>query len=480
MSHREGNGRREAASAALAAVALTAAGGAAWVATRVHTSLPNQWLVKTGAGIATARVGKSYVRWPFQHVRVVAMDARTLRVTVAAMSSEKLAFLVPSVWTLGVADDAAAVAAFATRVPEGATARLWEEVVIAALEAETRTLAANMGVEQVFQGRAEFMAAVREKVAPVLAQFGLHVINAGVSELHDGEGSSYFTSLARTIDAQAKNKAEREVAAANKDGNIAKKEREAETRKAVAEQEAKAVDAEAAAKQQQLEAGARVAETAAATKLRADNARIAGEGASSKLFEERQRDVADVRLLRETAAERAKAMPGATSAAEAAVRRAEGERDAANKTADGALYAATKAADGALYAAQREAEAARAAGDAAAAAALAMLRARADGMAALVAACGGDVDAAVRSIALNDGTVERLVAANAAAVKGLNPQLTVWSSDGAGAVDPLRRLAGAVPPFLDALRDQTGINLAGLLAPPAAPAAEPARAAELR
>ena len=64
---------------------------------------------------------------------------------------------------------------------------------------------------------------------------------------------------------------------------------------------------------------------------------------------------------------------------------------------------------------------------------------------------------------LQNGTYEKLANANAAAIKGLQPKITVWntgdsagsSSDGTGAI---RNIMQSLPPLLSTINEQTGIS----------------------
>lgn len=64
---------------------------------------------------------------------------------------------------------------------------------------------------------------------------------------------------------------------------------------------------------------------------------------------------------------------------------------------------------------------------------------------------------------LQEGTYEKLANANAAAINGLQPKITVWntgdsagsSSDGTGAI---RNIMQSLPPLLSTINEQTGIS----------------------
>ena len=65
---------------------------------------------------------------------------------------------------------------------------------------------------------------------------------------------------------------------------------------------------------------------------------------------------------------------------------------------------------------------------------------------------------------LQDGTYEKLAKANAAAIHGLQPKISVWNNgagEGSGVQDsmaPMRNLYQSLPPLLETIREQTGIT----------------------
>lgn len=298
---------------------------------------------------------------------------------------------------------------------------------------------------------------VKANVAPILAEFGLVVLNASVTELSDGKGSDgkaskYFSALAETISAQAQSKADGEVAAANRDGTIAKKAREGETRVRNAQIEADTKAAEGANDQAVLRVQAAVAVTKAEQELLASTARINAVQGAAKLEQERRTEVARANVARETEEQRGKALAPAIAAAEVAKAEAEGKAAAVRIAAAAQLDAARAEADAVAYN-----------GAKAALAAQAMLDAQATGIQNLLAAFGGDSHALVAYLALEKGTWGELARAQAAALQGLNPKITVWAADGKSAMDPLRQLGGALPPLFDALATQTGMDVPALL-----------------
>ncbi|KAL8866203.1 MAG: hypothetical protein Q9174_006441, partial [Haloplaca sp. 1 TL-2023] len=63
---------------------------------------------------------------------------------------------------------------------------------------------------------------------------------------------------------------------------------------------------------------------------------------------------------------------------------------------------------------------------------------------------------------LESGTYERLAQANAKAINGLQPKITVWNTgeNGGGndSMAPIRNLLQSLPPMLSTINEQTGIG----------------------
>ena len=148
-----------------AAVGAGLVGAGVFLSIRIRTSRSNEWLVRTGLQVPDLQVGKMFVAWPYQAVRVVSMQAHTFRFTVTAMTSEKLSIDMPMTWSVAVGNTETAVTAFSRRVSENTDLDAWfTDVVLPTLLGESRTIAANLGVEDVFKARDEFTQQVRELI----------------------------------------------------------------------------------------------------------------------------------------------------------------------------------------------------------------------------------------------------------------------------------------------------------------------------
>lgn len=61
---------------------------------------------------------------------------------------------------------------------------------------------------------------------------------------------------------------------------------------------------------------------------------------------------------------------------------------------------------------------------------------------------------------LENNTYEKLAKANAQAINGLQPKITVWKTGEAGGEDagkPIRNILQSLPPLLSTINEQTGI-----------------------
>ena len=66
--------------------------------------------------IEDLQVAKTFVRWPFQHVRRISTECMTLNFQVEAIYKEKLPFTIPATFSIGIKNNPIAVADFARRI----------------------------------------------------------------------------------------------------------------------------------------------------------------------------------------------------------------------------------------------------------------------------------------------------------------------------------------------------------------------------
>lgn len=121
------------------------------------------------------------------------------------------------------------------------------------------------------------------------------------------------------------------------------------------------------------------------------------------------------------------------------------------KLAKAELYKAQLEADAKFYGQQKVAESIQA-----------IYQAQAAGIRELQNAFGGNTSATLQYVMLEKGIYQELSKANAEAIRGLAPKITVWNTGGASgendAGKPIRDLFQALPPLLSTINDQTGIQ----------------------
>lgn len=138
-------------------------------------------------------------------------------------------------------------------------------------------------------------------------------------------------------------------------------------------------------------------------------------------------------------------------------------------------YRATKEAEAAFYAKQKEAEGI-----------MVMAKAEAEGIVSKARAYGqmadvlGGPQGLLQYMMLQDNTYEKLANANARAINGLQPKISVWNTGAETATDssaPIRNLFQSLPPLLSTIQDQTGMTPPSWLAqmPPQQPGQEVVR-----
>jgi flotillin len=415
---------------------LAGAGLLAFAASRYKTSKSNQWLVRTGIAVTDMEISKKFVHWPFQNIQTIDMTPNSFKLTVNAMSKEKMEFTFPAVFTIGAKNDLDSLQKYARFLlvqDNNATDALIRGII----EGETRTLSANLSIEDIFTGRSAFKNDIVGNVKAQLDQYGLEIYNANIEELKDSDTSNYFRSLAQKIKAEAENKAKVEVAEQNKKGNIGAKERESETRQRVAIVEAEATLVENARQQEILKSKADLEKTKAEQNNIIQQANIRADQEAESLRMSLMRDVEKRRSEMELEKKRAVELTKATVAAETAQKEAEGQANSQRILAEAALYQKQKEAEGvaAMYAAQAE------------------------GLQRLVTSFGGDARALLSYTMLEKGVYEKLADANAKAIKDMNPKITVWTHDPSTSMSAIQNLGKGLIPMLDTIQDQTGYKM---------------------
>lgn len=267
-----------------------------------------------------------------------------------------------------------------------------------------------------------------------LDQFGLKIYNANVKELRDAPDSNYFESLARKAHEGATNQARIDVAEAQLRGNVGEAQRKGEQEREIAK-----INAETAVQKTERDSERAAAEASLSTRKTVlgrdvDIARIEAKRATESKDEDLKRVVEVKRAAAEMERLRANDVVKATIAREAKQQAADARAyeiqadaraglDAANQKTDADTYKTRMNADAANYAALKDAEAK-----------LQIQLREAEGMSALAGAYGqmakafGGPAGLLQYMMIKEGTYAQLANANAKAVQGLQPKISVWNT----------------------------------------------------
>jgi len=470
-----------------------------------HISDPNTYLVLTGAGIDTVKIQKKAFVMPFQRVTRISITPFDFSMSLHAMTSEKLKFSLPAVFTIGPRDERKSLEKYAVlltgnsdgvvKAAKGGaviTGRNHvQDIVKGIIEGETRSIVSTMTMEELFNKRQIFKEKVIQHVQAELDQFGLCIYNANVKELQDMPGSQYFEFLSKKAHEGAQNQAKVDVANARMIGEVGEAERQGENQAeiakinahtAVLETERKieqaAADSELKRRQIDFERGLtleRINANRAAEQREAELQKtVEQKRAEAELERLRATTVTKAKIDRESAQEKADAsVYSATKAADAKKYAENADAEArlykAAKDADAALYTRTQAAEAGLVAQRKEAEATFVTKTRFAEADLVARQKEAQGLMEMAKAYGALADVLggpaglMQWFMLQNGVYERMAEANAKAVQGLQPKISVWNTgaaDGAGvdSMAPIRNLLQMMPPMLQSIQDQTGVS----------------------
>lgn len=462
-----------------------------------HISDPNGYVVKTGAGIETVAIKKKAVVWPFQKATKLSITPFDFSMSLQAMTSEKLQFSLPAVFTIGPDDNLEALTKYAVLLTGDSDGQIRTErksgtvgtgrnhvqdIVKGIIEGETRSIVSNMTMEELFNNRRLFKSQVIECVQKELDQFGLRIYNANVKELQDLGDSKYFESLSRKAHEGAQSQAQVDVAAAQ--GKSKQEIAQINARTAVLETERRIEKGNADQKLKQREIAIarelkleQIAADRAAEEKDAELQRGVEEKRAMMLLEKRRAtEVTAARIAKESAQERADAeYYTAQQASNAQQYNEKAEAEAAffrsAKQVEAQVYQRVQEADALLLSKTKEAEAMFITKEKEAEAQFLLKKREADGISALAGAYGeladvlGGPQGLMQYLMLQNGTYTALADANARALHGLQPKINVWTTGngeggaaGADAMAPIQNLFRALPPLFSTIQDQTGMT----------------------
>ncbi|XP_021739207.1 flotillin-like protein 3 [Chenopodium quinoa] len=463
---------------------------------RFEIASASEYLVVTGVGITDIKLAKKAWILPGQSCTKFDISPVNYTFEVQAMSSEKLPFILPAVFTIGprVDDDDSLIKYAKLIAPHDKRSHHVEELVQGVIEGETRVLVASMTMEEVFSGAKKFKEEVFEKVQLELNQFGLLIYNANIKQLVDIPGHEYFSYLGQKTQMEAANQAKIDVAEARKKGEIGSKLRDGETlqnaSKIDAETKIISVQRSGGAKKEEIkvkaevqiyeferlaevaEANAELATKKASWTKETQVAEVEAEKAVKLREAELQTEVERMNALTQTEKLKAEFLSKASveyetkaqeanwelyqqqKGAEATLFKKEKEAEAQKKLAEAAFYSRQQAADAELYAKQKEAEGI-----------LALAQAQGTYVRTLLEALGGNYVALRDYMMINNGMFQDIAKINAEGIKGLQPTISVWTnggnvgegSAGGTAMAEVANIYRTLPPLFKTVQEQTGM-----------------------
>ncbi|KAG6053003.1 hypothetical protein E4U17_005138 [Claviceps sp. LM77 group G4] len=470
-------------------------------------SRPDEYLAVTGMGVRTVKITKACWVWPLQRCTRFSVQPHDYAMDLRAMTREKLQFALPVVFTVGPdvnqrganagrfedppeaettgnrEDRGDALMKYAMLLAQSESGKTDESTHVASIvkgiiEGETRVLVSSMTMEEIFTEREVFKKRIFRNIQSELDQFGLKIYNANVKELKDAPGSVYFESLSRKAHEGATNQARIDVAAAQLRGNVGEAQRKGEQDREIAK-----INAETAVQKTERDIERAQAEAQLNTRQTllnrdVDIARVEAQRALESKDEELKKQVELKRGAAEVERLRAKDVAKATIARESKQQAADAaayevsadaraRQEANQRMADADVYKTRIDAEADNYAAQKRAEA-HAVSQIKEAEGIAAM---ADAYAKMATAFGGPAGL-IQYMMIEKGTYIELAKANAEAIRGLQPKISVWntgSGSGSGstgsnetggdATAAMRNVYQMLPPLMTTIQEQTGITL---------------------
>ncbi|KEF63326.1 flotillin [Exophiala aquamarina CBS 119918] len=455
-----------------------------------HISDASEYLVVTGAGVEDVRIVKKAFVYPWQRVARISVSPFDFSLNLQAMTIEKLQFALPAVFTIGPDNKPEALKKYALLLsgnpdgtPGNSTRKAGEvivptqrghvqDIVKGIIEGETRVIVSSMTMEEIFKERQVFKQKVIENVQKELDQFGLCIYNANVKELQDTPGSEYFAFLSRKAHEGASNQARIDVAEARMRGEIGEAGKKGHTKQEISKIEAETAVLETKRKADKAQADAELTNKQTDLDMGIQIAQIRARRAAEARDAELQKDVEMKKAATELERLRAKDLVRAQISKETAQQDADAQFYRESKSADAKAYAEKLDADAQLFTQQRQIQAAveRQMKEADAMYHAKMkeaeaTKAQAEAFKSLAEAFGGP-QGLLTYMMLKENTYEKLALANAKAVQGLQPKITVWNTgpDGSGSgaeaagLAPIKNLMQSLPPLFSTIQEQTGIT----------------------
>jgi len=401
-----------------AGIGITVVGGAlGFLAMRYHIASPDKILVRTGLGVKDMEFRRTVIQWPFQEVKYLSVAARQVKVPQPGHVKEKIKVAAPI--TLIYRPDQDLYKEFAVAMSDK-TPEVMDAIIIEQATGLMRRQISKMSAEDVYSGREGLQKALIADTKATFAKWGFLVDAAEVVKVWDDDETvpedRVFANLSR-----------RAIENAHTAARVAKVTADASAAQTESIQGKLIANHNRDLEQSQIEAAQAVEIT-----------RVTEEQKVAKKRWELEEEVNLQKQKAFTAEERASVL--SKTQAEADKQRMLAEAD--------------------LFTKQQEAFAT-----------LAKLNAEAEGMKQLVDAIGGSQNLIPYLMSKDPNTVIRLAQAQAEAVKGMEPKVTIsnWSRDGneASLAKTMADITQVGSQLAKTLKEHTGMELLPqLLLPP--------------
>jgi len=391
---------------------------AGYMAFNYKVANSDEYLSKTGPFIKDIEISKQTTRLPFQKINYIDMRPKNYEFNLDAMSSQKMEFILPGVFSIGPDKDFDALEKYCRYLVSDQYSNRLEELVKGVIEGETRVLAATMTIEELFGNRDAFKINIIKNIQEELSQFGLKIYNANIKELQDAEGSEYFQYMRQKTRSQAESKAKIDISEAQKNADIGEKQRRVTTRIETSELESRAIGIENENKKKIAVFNAELGIVEAESNKTIGIANYNSEKEIEKVKAEKTREELRANDLTEI-----------TVQAEMKIAEADAE----------------------LYKKQREADA------------IAInFQKNAEGIHSMLESFNGDNQALMQYLMIRDDLYVKLANENAKAIKDLKPKITVWNTgskeSGNNYSNTIKDIMTMLPPMFTTIHDQTGLK----------------------
>ncbi|ARF08161.1 hypothetical protein Catovirus_1_211 [Catovirus CTV1] len=452
-----------------------------------YASDPSYVLALTGAFIKDIKIVKSGFKLMFQNATLIDLTPSNYEFKLHAMTKEKLEFVLPGVFTIGIniltaestrnklkpdvglcdSLESTEVLIHSKMSPKEIeefnmnnikkyTRLLAKQqnnknsIITGIIEGETRALAAALSMEDLFNNRQVFKNNVIRAIDIELERFGLKVFNANIKELQDSNGSDYFSTIRKKIISDTVNQAKIDVANAELRGEVESAQKDKDKEVKVAAYNAEKNRLKNDLQEEIVKSNSKLAVMKYEQELIVKNAENISNYEAQKRLLELEKINNKIRVDNEIEKIRSEKMAQAVVDNEIIIRDAEARYAASIKTADANLYRIQKEAEAALYLKEKEIEGIKN-----------MYDNEADGIKKLLAAFNNDNNALMSYLMMRNNQIVDIAKINSESVRDLKPNITVWNTGNTSedVFSPIRNVMQTIPPMFDTIQKQTGIKI---------------------